>query len=73
MKRQSIFATGLIFVIAAMTSRAAAQRLKLSENGRYLQYKGGRPFLYPGDETSASTRMFVSTTCISLPAFHSPI
>jgi len=49
LKRIASFAALLVLVASVTAMTAYAQRLKVSENRRYLQYEDGRPFLYLGD------------------------
>ena len=49
LKRIVSFAALLALVTSVTATTAYAQRLKVSENRRYLQYEDGRPFLYLGD------------------------
>jgi len=48
--RLQIFYTGLLLTIwISLHSQLRAQQLVVNENGRYLQYEDGTPFLYLGD------------------------
>ena len=39
----------IAFLLVPLSSPAAAQRLKVTENRRYLQYENSKPFFYLGD------------------------
>lgn len=49
MRKHSVVFAVLVVVVVSVISSAAAARLKISENRRYLQYEDGRPFFYLGD------------------------
>lgn len=49
MRHIAIFTIVVLFGLSRIVPAAAAPRLRVSENRRYLQYEDGRPFFYLGD------------------------
>ena len=47
--RFAALSISIVILLASLNSFAAAQRLKVTSNGRYLQYENGKPFFYLGD------------------------